>query len=60
MIAESWELLQLSAVVRKKDETEEAWQARQAKAIAQINSRSLVLFHALVQARGCSCCPRSK
>ena len=55
VIAESWELLQLSAVVRKKDEAEEAWQARQAKAIAAINSRSLVLFHALVQARSPPC-----
>lgn len=49
VIAESWELLQLAAVERKPDEAEETWAARQAKALANINSRSLVLFHALVQ-----------
>ena len=39
----------LNQTVRRKDESEEAWQARQLKAIADINSHSLVLFHALVQ-----------
>lgn len=48
IIAESWEILQLNKV-KRKDESEEAWQARQAKAIAEINSHSLVLFHGLVQ-----------
>ena len=49
MISESWELTVLNQTVRRKDESEEAWQARQAKAIADINSHSLVLFHALIQ-----------
>ena len=39
----------LNQTVRRKDESEEAWQARQMKAIADINSHSLVLFHALIQ-----------
>ena len=49
VIAEAWELTVLNQTVRRKDESEEAWQARQAKAIADINSHSLVLFHGLVQ-----------
>ena len=49
MISESWELTVLNQTIRRKDESEEAWQARQAKAIADINSHSLVLFHALIQ-----------
>ncbi len=49
VIAEAWELMVLNQIVRRKDESEEAWQARQAKAIADINSHSLVLFHGLVQ-----------
>ncbi|CAL5227522.1 g10509 [Coccomyxa viridis] len=49
VIAEAWELTVLNQTVRRKDESEEAWQARQLKAIADINSHSLVLFHALVQ-----------
>ena len=49
MIAESWELTVLNETVRRKDESEEAWQARQAKAITDINSNSLVLFHALIK-----------
>jgi hypothetical protein len=51
VIAESWELQQLNMIVRKADEGDEAWAARQAKAIDAINSHGLVLFHALVQAR---------
>ena len=39
----------LNQTVRRKDESEEAWQARQTKAVADINSHSLVLFHGLVQ-----------
>jgi hypothetical protein len=49
VIAEAWELTVLNQTVRRKDESEEAWQARQAKAISDINSHSLVLFHGLVQ-----------
>jgi len=49
VIAEAWELTVLNQTVRRKDESEEAWQARQTKAIADINSHSLVLFHGLVQ-----------
>lgn len=49
VISESWELVQLNKI-KRKDESEEAWQARQAKAISEINSHSLVLFHGLVQA----------
>ena len=48
VVSESWELLQLNKI-KRKDESEEAWQARQNKAIADINSHSLVLFHAVVQ-----------
>ncbi len=48
VISESWELVQLNKI-KRKDESEEAWQARQAKAISEINSHSLVLFHGLVQ-----------
>ena len=49
VIAEAWELTVLNQTVRRKDESEEAWQARQLKAITDMNSHSLVLFHALVQ-----------
>ena len=49
VIAEAWELTELNQTVRRKDESEEAWQARQLRAISDINSHSLVLFHALVQ-----------
>ena len=48
VISESWELMELNKI-KRKDESEEAWQARQAKAIAEINSHSLTLFHGLVQ-----------
>ena len=48
--AECYELLALSAV-RCDGESEAAWQARQARALAEVDSRLLVLFHALVQAR---------
>ena len=55
VISESWELTVLNETVRRKDESEEAWQARQAKAIADINSHSLVLFHALIQVPSLLC-----
>ena len=48
--AECYELLALTAV-RRDGESEAAWQARQARALAEVDGRLLVLFHALVQAR---------
>ena len=50
VVAECYELLTLSAV-RRDGESEDAWKARQARALAEVDSRLLVLFHALVQAR---------
>ena len=50
VVAECAELLALTAVQRE-GESEAAWQARQARALAEVDGRLLVLFHALVQAR---------
>ena len=50
VVAECYELLALTAV-RRDGESEDAWKARQARALAEVDSRLLVLFHALVQAR---------
>ena len=49
-VAECYELLALTAV-RRDGESEDAWKARQARALAEVDGRLLVLFHALVQAR---------
>ena len=50
VVAECYELLALTAV-RRDGESEDAWKARQARALAEVDGRLLVLFHALVQAR---------
>ncbi|KAK9838281.1 hypothetical protein WJX81_002226 [Elliptochloris bilobata] len=49
VVAECYELLALTAV-RRDGESEAAWKARQARALAEVDGRLLVLFHALVQA----------
>ncbi len=53
VVAECTELLSLTAV-RREGEGEAAWRARQGRALAEVDGRLLVLFHALVQARALS------
>ena len=47
-INEAYELLQVSKI-KRKGETDSEWTLRRAKAVDEINTRLLTLFHALVQ-----------